>query len=130
MFQNDVFLYFQSYWKRENVAGINFLGFSKLNDWASQRKKEWHVAADQVKGYGFKKWTKDCSWQWHVVDTPYLIKRKQKKNSGSVLTWENTIKSWDREMVVYIGKLPTNLEDLAGMLLQMLFILFFRISLF
>ena len=31
LFKNDVVLYFESYWKRENVA------------------------ADQVKGYGFKK---------------------------------------------------------------------------
>ena len=39
LLQNDVVLYFESYWKRENVAGINFWDFDKLNDWASQCKK-------------------------------------------------------------------------------------------
>ena len=28
-----------SYWKRENVANINFCDFNKLNDWSSQWKK-------------------------------------------------------------------------------------------
>ena len=31
LFQNVV-LYFESYWKQENVAGINFWDFNKLND--------------------------------------------------------------------------------------------------
>ena len=31
LFQNDVALYFESYWKRENVAGINLWDFDKLN---------------------------------------------------------------------------------------------------
>ena len=35
LLQNDVVLFFGSYWKRENVTNINFLDFSKLNDWAS-----------------------------------------------------------------------------------------------
>ena len=39
LFRNDVVLYFESYWKRENVADINFWDFNKLNDWASQWKK-------------------------------------------------------------------------------------------
>ena len=39
LFKNDVVLYFESYWKRENVADINFWDFNKLNDWASQWKK-------------------------------------------------------------------------------------------
>ena len=30
--ENDVVLYFESYWKRENVADINFWNFNKLND--------------------------------------------------------------------------------------------------
>ena len=50
-------------------------------------EKERYFAADQVKGYGFKKWTKDYSWHWHVADRPYPFKRQHKKNSGSVLTW-------------------------------------------
>ena len=32
LLQNDVALYFESYWKRENVADIIFLDFNKLND--------------------------------------------------------------------------------------------------
>ena len=32
LFKNDVVLYFESYWKRENVADINFWDFNKLND--------------------------------------------------------------------------------------------------
>ena len=32
LFQNDVVLYFESYWKRENVADINFWDFNRLND--------------------------------------------------------------------------------------------------
>ena len=32
LFQNDVVLYFESYWKRENVADNNFWDFNKLND--------------------------------------------------------------------------------------------------
>ena len=32
LFQNDVVLYFKSYWKRTNVADINFSDFNKLND--------------------------------------------------------------------------------------------------
>ena len=39
LLQNDVVFFFESYWKRENVADINFLDFSKLNDWASQWQK-------------------------------------------------------------------------------------------
>ena len=38
-FQNDVVLYFESYWKRENVPDNNFWDFNKLNDRASQWKK-------------------------------------------------------------------------------------------
>ena len=49
-------------------------------------EKEQYFAADHVKGYGFKKWTRDCSWQWHVTDAPWPFKRKHKKNSGSLLT--------------------------------------------
>ena len=30
LFQNDVVLYFESYWKRENVADINFWDFNRL----------------------------------------------------------------------------------------------------
>ena len=32
LFQNVVVLYFDTYWKQENVADINFCDFSKLND--------------------------------------------------------------------------------------------------
>ena len=32
LFKNDVVLYFESYWKREIVADINFCEFNKLND--------------------------------------------------------------------------------------------------
>ena len=32
LFQNDVVLYFKSYWKRGNVADNNFWNFNKLND--------------------------------------------------------------------------------------------------
>ena len=32
LFQNDIVLYFQSYWKRENVSHINFWDFNKIND--------------------------------------------------------------------------------------------------
>ena len=32
LFQNDVVLYFESYWKRQNVADINFWDLNKLND--------------------------------------------------------------------------------------------------
>ena len=39
LFRNDVVLYFESYWKRENVADINFWDFDKLNDRSSQWKK-------------------------------------------------------------------------------------------
>ena len=39
LFQNDVVLHFDSYWKRANVADNNFWDFNKLNDWASQWKK-------------------------------------------------------------------------------------------
>ena len=53
LLQNDVVLYFESYWKRENVADINFWDFNRLN--------ERYFAADKVKGYGFKKQTTDCS---------------------------------------------------------------------
>ena len=33
-------------------------------------EKERYFAADQVKGYGFKKGTRDRSCQWHVADLP------------------------------------------------------------
>ena len=39
LLQNDVVFFFESYWKREKVADINFLDFNKLNDWAPQWKK-------------------------------------------------------------------------------------------
>ena len=39
LFRNDVVLYFESSWKRENTADINFWCFIKLNDWALQYKK-------------------------------------------------------------------------------------------
>ena len=32
LFQNYVVLYFETYWKRKNVADIHFWDFSKLND--------------------------------------------------------------------------------------------------
>ena len=32
LFQNDVVLYLESYWKRENVADNKFWDFNKLND--------------------------------------------------------------------------------------------------
>ena len=32
LIENDVVLYFGSYWKPENVADINFWDFNKLND--------------------------------------------------------------------------------------------------
>ena len=32
LFQNDVVLYFESYWKREDVTDNNFWEFNKLND--------------------------------------------------------------------------------------------------
>ena len=32
LFQNDVALYSQSHWKRENTTDINFWGFNKLKD--------------------------------------------------------------------------------------------------
>ena len=32
LFQNYVALYFESYWKRENVADNSFWNFNKLND--------------------------------------------------------------------------------------------------
>ena len=32
LLQNDDPLYFEFYWKRENVADINFWDFNKLND--------------------------------------------------------------------------------------------------
>ena len=32
LFQNDVALYFESYWKRENVTDINIGDFNELND--------------------------------------------------------------------------------------------------
>ena len=32
LLQNDVVLYFEFYWKRENMADINFWDFNKLND--------------------------------------------------------------------------------------------------
>ena len=54
LFQKDVALYFESYWKRENVADNNFWDFNKLNDWASQWKKSdilrltrWKVVASK-----------------------------------------------------------------------------------
>ena len=55
-------------------------------------EKERYFAADQVNGYGFKKLTRDCNWQWHVADTPQPFKRKHKKNSGSLLTGRKHIK--------------------------------------
>ena len=30
-------------------------------------KKETNFGTDQVKGYDFKKWTRDCRWQWHTA---------------------------------------------------------------
>ena len=39
LLQNDVVLYFESYWKRENVVDINFWGLNKLNDSAPQDEK-------------------------------------------------------------------------------------------
>ena len=32
LFQNDVALYFESYWKHKNVTDINFWDFNKLNN--------------------------------------------------------------------------------------------------
>ena len=32
LLQNDVLSYFGTYWKRENVADINFWDFNKFND--------------------------------------------------------------------------------------------------
>ena len=32
LLQNYAVLYFESYWKRENVGNINFWDFNKLND--------------------------------------------------------------------------------------------------
>ena len=54
LLQNDVVLYFESYWKRENVVDINFWDLNKLNDSAPQDQKEQYFAADLVKDYGFK----------------------------------------------------------------------------
>ena len=54
LFQNDAVSYFESYWKRENAADINFRGFSELNDWASQCKSEnfwltrWKVMVSKI----------------------------------------------------------------------------------
>ena len=54
LFQNDVVLYFESCWKREGAADVNFSCFNKLNDRASQWKKSKIFAADQVKSYDFE----------------------------------------------------------------------------
>ena len=32
LFQSDVVVYFESYWKRGNVVDINIWNFNKLND--------------------------------------------------------------------------------------------------
>ena len=49
-------------------------------------EKERYFVAEQVKPYGFKKWTRNCSRQWDVAVTSWPFKRKHKKNDGSVLT--------------------------------------------
>ena len=38
LFENVAILYFESYWKQENVTDNNFCDFNKLNDWASELK--------------------------------------------------------------------------------------------
>ena len=48
-------------------------------------EKEWNFAADKVKVYGFKKWTRDCGWQWGVADTlkPFKMGIRQSKKELS-----------------------------------------------
>ena len=70
LLQNNIALYSKLYWKRKSVADINFWCFIKLQDWAFQWKKKWNFLADQIKSYAFNKWTRDCSWRWHVADIP------------------------------------------------------------
>ena len=39
LFQIDVVLYFEPYWKQQNVAGTSFWCFIKVNEWAFQWKE-------------------------------------------------------------------------------------------
>ena len=33
-------------------------------------EKRTNFAPDQVTGYGFNMWTRDCGCQWHIADIP------------------------------------------------------------
>ena len=49
LFQNDVALFFEPFWKPGNVADVNVWCFIKLNDWAFQWKKNeilWPISSN------------------------------------------------------------------------------------
>ena len=69
LFQNDVALYFEPFWKQNNAEDINFWYFIKLKWLSFPMEKEQSFATDLVKSYGFRKWKRDCGWHWHVVNT-------------------------------------------------------------
>ena len=79
MFQNDVVLYFKSYWKRTNVADISFSDFNKSNDWDSQWIKSSILPADQVKVMASKSEQKIAAgngmWVTHPSHLNVNIKR-------------------------------------------------------
>ena len=78
LFQDDVVLYFESYWKQENAAGINCWCFIKVNDWTFQSKKNGVLRLNMQNVMALKKkkrlWlTMVCGW--HILS---IFKHKQK----------------------------------------------------
>ena len=64
-------------------------------------EKERYLAANHVKSYGFKREISADNNMW--LTHPNHLKVNKKKNSGSLQTGKNILKSWDREMVPLIG---------------------------
>ena len=83
LFQNNVPLYLEPYWKQNN-ADIKVWYFIKLKWLTFPMKKETNFPTGQVKGYDFKKWTRDCRWQWH---TPVKKRIKHKLQALELQQW-------------------------------------------
>ena len=74
LFQNNVALYLEPYWKQDN-ADIKLWYFIKFKWLTFPMEKATNFATDQVKGHDFKNWTGDWRWQWHMA-----VKRRIKHN--------------------------------------------------
>ena len=122
LFQNDVVLYFESYWKREDVTDNNFWEFNKLNDWASQCKKSDILRLTRWKVIASKREREIAVDNGMWLTHPSHLNVNVKRIVAYCWPGENTLKSWDREMVAKIGRLQTNPGDLADMQIKYIMI--------